>query len=74
MNVQRLGPVLVTVGVALVLAGLLAWSGGLAWLGRLPGDIRVERDGLKLFIPLTSMLLVSVAASILLTLVRRFFQ
>ena len=74
MNLQRLGPVLVTVGAALVLAGLLAWSGGLAWFGRLPGDIRVERDGLKLFIPITSMLLVSVGASILLNLVRWFFH
>ena len=66
------GPPLVGLGAAVVLAGLLVWSGALAWFGRLPGDIRIERDGLRVYIPLVSMLLLSAAVSLLLYLLRRF--
>ena len=66
------GPLLVGLGVALVLIGLLLWSGSLSWFGRLPGDIRIERDTVRVYLPLTSMLLVSVVLSLVLYLVRRF--
>jgi hypothetical protein len=65
------GPLLITLGVALVVAGLLAWSGALAWFGRLPGDIRIERESVHVYIPLVSMLVLSVALSLLLYLIRR---
>lgn len=67
------GPLLVALGVALVVAGLLVWSGALSWFGRLPGDIRIERDSVHIYIPLVSMLLVSAALSLLLYLIRRLF-
>jgi hypothetical protein len=66
------GPLLVGLGAVVVLVGLLVWSGALAWFGRLPGDIRIEREGLRIYIPLVSMLLLSAAVSLLLYLVRRF--
>ena len=66
------GPLLVALGIALILIGLLFWSGGLSWFGRLPGDIRLERDSVRVYIPLVSMLLVSVVLSLVLYLVRRF--
>jgi hypothetical protein len=65
--------VLVAIGLGLVLVGLLVWSGALAWFGRLPGDIRIERDSLRVCIPVVSMLLVSAALSLLLYLLRRLF-
>jgi hypothetical protein len=67
------GPLLVGLGVVLILLGLLFWSGGLAWFGRLPGDIRIERDSVRVYIPLASMLILSVVLSLALYLVRRFF-
>ncbi len=67
------GPLLVTLGVGLVILGLLAWSGALSWFGRLPGDIRVERETVRVYFPITSMLIVSVVLSLVLYLVRRFF-
>jgi hypothetical protein len=67
------GPLLVALGVALALVGLLVWSGALSWFGRLPGDIRIERDSVHIYIPLVSMLLVSAALSLLLYLIRRLF-
>ena len=41
------GPLLVGLGVALILIGLLFWSGSLSWFGRLPGDIRIERESVR---------------------------
>lgn len=73
MSGLSLGPVLVILGAVLIATGLLLWSGGLSWFGRLPGDIRVERESVRVYIPLVSMLLVSVAATLILYLVRRFF-
>ena len=64
-----MAPVLV-VGAALVVLGLLAWSGALSWFGRLPGDIRVQRPSVRIYLPITSMLLVSVALSAIAAIAR----
>ena len=62
---------IVLAGVVLVLVGLAVWSGALGWFGRLPGDIRIERDSMRIYIPLASMLLISVVLTLLLDLVSR---
>jgi hypothetical protein len=67
------GTILIALGVGLILVGLLIWSGSLSWFGRLPGDIRIERETVRVLIPITSMLLISVVLSLVLYLVRRFF-
>jgi Protein of unknown function (DUF2905) len=66
------GPIIVMAGVAIVLVGLLVWSGGLSWFGRLPGDIRIERESVHVYIPLVSMLLISAALSLIFYLIGRF--
>ncbi|HLV65998.1 MAG TPA: DUF2905 domain-containing protein [Polyangiaceae bacterium] len=68
-----MGPILVGVGLAIVVIGLLVWSGALSWFGRLPGDIRYESNGTRVYVPITSMILVSIALTLVLSLVRRFF-
>jgi hypothetical protein len=72
MNPASPATLLITLGVGLILIGLLIWSGTLSWFGRLPGDIRIERETVQIFLPVTSMIVVSVAVSALLYLVRRF--
>ncbi len=67
------GPLFVGLGVVLILVGLLIWSGGLHWFGRLPGDIRIERDTVRIYFPLVSMLIVSAVASAVLYLINRIF-
>lgn len=62
---------LVLAGGALVVVGLLVWSGALSWFGRLPGDIRVERPTMRFYAPITSMVLVSVLLSLVAAVVRR---
>ena len=63
----------------LILAGVLLIAAGLLWpliakvgLGRLPGDIVIERGSFRLYVPITSAILVSVVLSALLWLLRRF--
>ena len=68
---RDVGPLLVVVGLAVVVVGVLAWTGGLSWFGRLPGDIRIEREDTRVYIPVVSMLIVSVVVSIVLYLFRR---
>ena len=67
------GPALVVAGAALVVIGLLVWSGALAWFGRLPGDIRIERESVRVYVPLVSMLVVSAGLTLVLYVVRRLF-
>ncbi|MET4105345.1 MULTISPECIES: DUF2905 domain-containing protein [Hymenobacter] len=70
----HLGKTLFLLGLGLMVLGALLWLGGgnlLGWFGRLPGDVRVERPGFRLYVPWVSMLLVSAGLSALLWLVRK---
>jgi hypothetical protein len=72
---QPIGKYIVIVGIAIVVIGLVVWLAGdkLGWFGNLPGDIRVERENFKFFMPITSMILLSIVLSLLLWVFRRFF-
>jgi hypothetical protein len=65
---QRL---LIALGIVILLAGLLwPWLGKLP-LGRLPGDIVVDRPGFRLYLPLMTMVIASAVLSLILWLFRR---
>jgi len=72
MSGRPLALLLIGAGLLLALAGVVAWFGGLSWFGHLPGDVRIERENVRVYVPIVSMLLVSVALSLLLWIVRRF--
>lgn len=62
----------------LIIIGLLIAVAGVAWpwlsrlpLGRLPGDIAIERDKVRFYFPITTMIVVSIAISVILWLFRR---
>jgi Protein of unknown function (DUF2905) len=62
---------LIILGIVLVLAGLLwPWLTKLG-LGRLPGDIAIERENFSVYIPITTSILVSLALSLILWLLNR---
>lgn len=65
------GPLLVAVGLLVVLVGVLAWNGWLSWFGNLPGDVRIDRGNVRVYIPWVSLILVSVVVSIVIALFRR---
>jgi len=60
-------------GACLIVVGLLIYSGGFNWFGKLPGDIHYEGERVQVYIPIVSMLLVSLALSLIFYLIRRFF-
>jgi uncharacterized protein HemY len=62
------GPWLVGGGLILLVGGFLAWTGALSWLGNLPGDIRISTGNTRIYIPITSMLLISLALNALIWL------
>jgi hypothetical protein len=67
-----LGKTLILLGIVLVAAGAFFSSGGkIPFLGRLPGDIRIQRDHFSFYFPLTSSILVSILLSLILWLFRR---
>ncbi len=62
---------LIILGVVLVIAGLLWPVLGKLGLGRLPGDIHIERGGFSFYFPITTGLVVSAAISLVLWLLRK---
>ena len=71
MDTQSLSRLLIGLGVAAIVAGVLVRFGALGWFGNLPGDIRIDTGRTRVFVPLTSMLLVSIVLSVGLSLFRR---
>ena len=70
---RTVGIFVIVGGISLVMLGLLIYSGGFSWFGRLPGDFRYESDRVQIYFPLVSMLLVSLVLNLIFYLVRRFF-
>jgi hypothetical protein len=64
---------LIILGSLLIVLGALYWLAPwlFTWFGKLPGDVRFESGRTRVFIPITSMLLLSVVLSLLLYLFRR---
>jgi len=67
---MSVGKILIWLGAGLFLVGLILsyQPGWFGWFGKLPGDIRIEGENRFIFIPITSMVVVSVIVSIVLNL------
>ncbi|MCB0575765.1 MAG: DUF2905 domain-containing protein [Saprospiraceae bacterium] len=67
--------ILIAAGAVLLILGLLAWAlqGKLGWLGRLPGDIRIERDNFRFYFPITTMILLSLLLNLIVWALRRLW-
>lgn len=70
---MRTGNLIIGAGIALVVVGIAVRFGLFSWFGKLPGDIRSESEHTTVFIPITSMLVVSIVGSIILNLLARWF-
>ncbi len=66
--------ILIIAGVVLLVLGLLLPALQKLGLGRLPGDIVIERRGFRFYFPITTMILVSVVLSVILTVLSRLFR
>ena len=69
---RDVGKLLLIVGIVTTLLGLLFWS-GLAprWLGRLPGDIRIERGNSTFYFPIVTCIIISIVLSLIFSIFRR---
>ncbi|MCB0655287.1 MAG: DUF2905 domain-containing protein [Saprospiraceae bacterium] len=62
----------------MMLAGVILFLAGIVWyflgsrIGRLPGDIRIEKEHIQIYIPLTTMLIISLIISLIIRLIRHW--
>jgi len=74
-ELQDVGKMLLLLGGGVFLLGLILTLGGkLPWLGRLPGDIRIEREGFSCFIPIVTSILLSLILTVLVNVVIRLLN
>ena len=68
---KDIGWALICLGVGALLFGVLVYAGALNWLGRLPGDLRIETERVRVYFPITTMLLLSAFVSLMVWVFRR---
>lgn len=73
MDARTLGTVIAVIGVIAIAIGALVAVGALSWVGRLPGDIRWQSDNVRVYFPITTMIIISIVLSVVLAIARRFF-
>jgi hypothetical protein len=72
---EQIGKILMIVGVVFLVAGLIVYFAGnkLSWIGHLPGDINIVKENFGVYIPITTMILISGLISLILFLIRKIF-
>ncbi|HEU0110123.1 MAG TPA: DUF2905 domain-containing protein [Flavisolibacter sp.] len=68
------GKYIIAFGVIIVIIGVIIYFFGdkLHWLGRLPGDIRIEKENSRFYFPITTMILFSLVLTVLINLIKKF--
>ncbi|QNA46027.1 DUF2905 domain-containing protein [Lacibacter sediminis] len=74
MNSTETGKWIILAGLLIVVIGIIIYffHDKLGWIGRLPGDIRIERENFRFYFPFTTMLLLSTVVSLLIRFIKRF--
>lgn len=63
---QPLGKILIIIGVFIIILGILfLFVGRIPWIGRLPGDIVIERKNINIYIPITTSIILSILLTII---------
>ena len=72
---QGMGKYIILIGAIIIIVGIIVYFFGdkLYWIGRLPGDIRIERENVRFYFPITTMILFSLLLTIIIRLFRHFF-
>ena len=65
---------LIIIGIILVIIGVFLYliPSAFKWFGHLPGDIRIEKENIRIYIPITSMIVVSIILTLIVNLIRYF--
>ena len=69
------GKYIIIIGASIIIIGVIIYffHDKLHWIGRLPGDIRVEKENFRFYFPITTMIIFSVLLTVILSVIRRFF-
>jgi len=71
-GIQYIGKSLIILGIiVIVIGGLLLLSGKISWLGRLPGDILIQKKNFTFYFPLATSILLSLLLTLIFLLLRR---
>jgi hypothetical protein len=70
---SQIGKILIIAGLILIIIGILVYFFGnkLGWIGHLPGDIRIEKENFRFYFPITTMILFSLAITIILGVIKK---
>jgi hypothetical protein len=74
MNSQT-GKWIIIAGVLIIVIGIIIYffHDKLNWLGKLPGDIRIEKENFRFYFPITTMIIISVLLTLLINVFKKFF-
>ena len=69
------GKWIIGIGVIIILVGIIIYffHDKINWIGRLPGDIRIEKENFRFYFPITTMILFSLLGTLIIWLIRKFF-
>jgi hypothetical protein len=69
------GKYIIIAGTIIVLSGVIIYffHDKLNWIGHLPGDIRIEKENFRFYFPLTTMIIFSLAITIIVQIIKRIF-
>ena len=72
---SQTGKWMILAGILIVITGVIIYffHDKLNWLGKLPGDIRIEKENFRFYFPVTTMIIISVIITILVNLFRKIF-
>ncbi|HEX6913757.1 MAG TPA: DUF2905 domain-containing protein [Chitinophagaceae bacterium] len=72
---QNTGKYILLFGLLIVLIGVIVYffHDRFHWIGRLPGDIRIEKENFRFYFPITTMILASLLITLIVNIIRRFF-
>jgi H+/Cl- antiporter ClcA len=71
---QNAGKYIIIVGIIIILTGLFIYffHDKLNWIGRLPGDVRVEKENFRFYFPITTLILFSLLLTLIINIIKKF--
>ena len=71
---QQTGKYFIIAGICIVGAGIFIYffHDYLKWFGKLPGDVRIEKEKYGFYFPIVSMIIISIAVTVIINIVKRF--
>jgi hypothetical protein len=72
---QQTGKIIITGGILIVMIGIIIYffHDYFKWIGKLPGDIRIEKDNFRFYFPISTMIIFSLILTIIITIIKKIF-